>query len=229
MKASYPVALQPRKKPVQARAAFTVEALAEATIQVLLTVGLDRLTTNHVAKRAGVSVGTLYQYYPNKLSLLSALLEEHMEKVADAVEVACVNAEGKPLAEMVDVIVQRFLDAKLKRTDISVALYKISGQVGGPVIVERTTKRCRKALGNLIKTASDIALPPDKFAVEMLFAAMSGATRSVLEAGATSVLVANLRKHLVLLCQSYMVAATGGCSVDARDPSVDKLLFPSAR
>ena len=51
---------------------MTVEAISEATIQVLLAVGLDRLTTTRVAERAGVSVGTLYQYYPNKQALLYA-------------------------------------------------------------------------------------------------------------------------------------------------------------
>lgn len=187
---------------------MTVEALEEATIQVLLTVGLDRLTTNHVARRAGVSVGTLYQYYPNKQSLLFALLEQHMEKVSEAMETACDKAQGKPLLEMVGEVVQRFLDAKLARTDISTALYKISAEIGGPAIVKRTSKRCRTALENLIRTAPDIVSAPDKVAVEMMFAAMSGATRSVLETGAAPATVVTLRKQLVLLCQSYMVAAT---------------------
>ncbi len=208
MKASSAVAYQPRKTPVQARAAVTVEALEEATIQVLLTVGLDLLTTNRVARRAGVSVGTLYQYYPNKQSLLFSLLERHMEKVSEAMETACEKARGKPLLEMVSEVVQRFLDAKLARTDISTALYKISAEIGGPAIVERTSKRCRKALVNLIQTAPDIVSSPDRFAVDMMFAAMSGATRSVLETGAAPATVVNLRKQLVLLCQSYMVAAT---------------------
>jgi len=208
MKTSSTLGYLPRKAPVQARSAVTVKALEEATIQVLLTGGLERLTTNRVARRAGVSVGTLYQYYPNKQSLLFALLEQHMEKVSEAMEAACNNARGRPLLEMVGEVVQRFLDAKLARTDISTALYKISAKIGGPAIVKRTTKRSQKALGDLIPTAPDIAIPPDKFAVEMMFAAMSGATRFVLESGAAPAMVANLRKHLVLLCHSYMVAAT---------------------
>jgi len=51
-----------------------VGAISEATIQVLLSDGVERLTTTRVAERAGVSVGTLYQYYPNKQSLLFAVL-----------------------------------------------------------------------------------------------------------------------------------------------------------
>ena len=66
-----------------------MEAISEATIQVLLTHGAERLTTTRVAERAGVSVGTLYQYYPNKRSLLFAVFEDHLNKVARAVEAAC--------------------------------------------------------------------------------------------------------------------------------------------
>ena len=85
-------ALKPRKTPVQARAEVTVEAICEATIQVLLSHGAERLTTTRVAERAGVSVGTLYQYYPNKRSLLFAVLEHHLNNVAGRVEVACGSA-----------------------------------------------------------------------------------------------------------------------------------------
>ena len=69
-------------------------------------------------------------------------------------------------------------------------------------------ERPRKALGAMIQTAPDIATPPGKFAIEMMFAAMAGATRSVLEAGASPPLIPKLRDHLVLLCQTYMVAVT---------------------
>jgi len=70
MAADVATAFEPRKMPVQTRATVTVGAICEATIQVLLSHGPDRLTTTRVADRAGVTVGTLYQYYPNKPSLL---------------------------------------------------------------------------------------------------------------------------------------------------------------
>ena len=69
--------------------------------QVLLSPEADRLTTTRVAERAGVSVGTLYQYYPNKQSLLFAVLEDHLDRVSAVVEAARRRARGKPLAEMV--------------------------------------------------------------------------------------------------------------------------------
>ena len=81
--------LEPRKSPVQARSAASVEAILEATIQVLVDAGKERLTTTRVARRAGVSVGTLYQYFPNKSALLQAALKRHLDEVTDAIELVC--------------------------------------------------------------------------------------------------------------------------------------------
>src|SRR5579859_6301141 len=113
--------LEPRKTPVQARAEATVGAISEAAIQILLSHGLDRLTTTRVAERAGVSVGTLYQYYPNKQSLLLAVLASHLDNVATAVEAACEQARGQSLAAMISAVVNAFVDAKMERADVALA------------------------------------------------------------------------------------------------------------
>jgi AcrR family transcriptional regulator len=202
-----PTALEPRKTPVQARSAATVDAIYEATIQVLLSQGAERLTTTRVAERAGVSVGTLYQYYPNKRSLLFAVLEEHIDAVTEAVEAACEQACGKPLADAVKDVVEAFVDAKTRRTDISTALYQIAADVDGPALVKRAAQRWQKAVTTVLRAAPDAVLREEKFTIQMVFAAMAGTTRSVLEAGASPAMVRNLRDHLVLLCQSYVAAA----------------------
>jgi AcrR family transcriptional regulator len=202
-------AFEPRKTPVQTRAAATVEAIFEATIQVLLTHGGDRLTTTRVAERAGVSVGTLYQYYPNKESLLFAVVENHLEKMIVAVEAACEQTRHKPLSEMIRIVVEAFVDAKLERSDISVALYQIMPNVGGPALVKKTRLRMRKALMAMLQTATDTKSEPDGFAIDLMGAAMAGALRAALEEGGSPSMVRKLREHLVLLCQSYMATATG--------------------
>ena len=206
-------AFEPRKTPVQARAAVTVEAISEATLQVLLSQGADRLTTTRVAARAGVSVGTLYQYFPNKQALLFAVLENNVEKIVLAIETACEQACGKPLCEMIRHVVEAFVDAKMERPDVSVALYQAlyqtCAELTGPTLIKRATQRFREALNAMLQTAPDAKVPPDRFAIDMTIAAMAGATRWVLETEAPPAIVRKLREQLVLLCQSYMAAVMG--------------------
>jgi AcrR family transcriptional regulator len=125
----------------------------------LLSHGTERLTTTRVAERAGVSVGTLYQYYPNKQSLLFAVLEHHMNNVAARVEAVCESARHKPLAEMIKEMVEAFVDAKMERVDISVVLYRVSGDVGGPALIKRASQRSgrsfrRRQMLNFYRTNS---------------------------------------------------------------------------
>jgi AcrR family transcriptional regulator len=107
-----------------------VDAILEATIQVLLQIGKDRLTTTRVAVRAGVSVGTLYQYFPNKSSLLQATLKRQLEEVASTVERVCREQKGKPLSHMATAMVNAFLEAKMRKAKTSVAMYSVSSDVG---------------------------------------------------------------------------------------------------
>ncbi len=73
-----PIAKAPRKRPRQRRSQQTVAAILEATAHILVTDGYNKLTTNRVAEVAGVSIGSLYQYFPNKQALVLALAEEHL-------------------------------------------------------------------------------------------------------------------------------------------------------
>ena len=72
---------RPRKRPVQQRAVFTVDAIVEAAAYILVKEGWDRFTTNRVAERAGVNIASLYQYFPNKDAILAELQRRHRSKV----------------------------------------------------------------------------------------------------------------------------------------------------
>jgi len=87
----------PRKQPVQARSRLTVKAIVEATAQVLVAVGYERATTDVIAARAGVSIGTLYQYFPNKESLVAALIKDHVDEITRLLEAALAAAADASL------------------------------------------------------------------------------------------------------------------------------------
>ena len=75
-----PAVLRPRKTPRQPRSAETVAAILEATAQVLEVAGFAGFNTNAVARRAGVGIGSLYQYFPNKDALIIALMRRETER-----------------------------------------------------------------------------------------------------------------------------------------------------
>lgn len=83
-----------RKKPTQARAAATIDAIVEAAAQVLQKEGEDALTTGKIAERAGVSIGSIYQYFPNKDAILLALIRRERDLIG--AEVARKIAEIEP-------------------------------------------------------------------------------------------------------------------------------------
>ena len=99
--------LNPRKKPSQSRSRFTVDQILEAAAQVFAAKGYAGGTTNHIARRAGVSVGSLYQYFPNKEAILVALVEQHMTAASRSLQAMMDQAleEGWDL----DVMIERFV------------------------------------------------------------------------------------------------------------------------
>jgi len=76
----------PRKLPQQDRSKTTVEAILIATARILTEEGYDRASTNRIAELAGVSIGSLYQYFPNKEALVAALVEQHINEMVVLVE-----------------------------------------------------------------------------------------------------------------------------------------------
>jgi hypothetical protein len=105
-------------------------------------------------------------------------------------------------------VVEAFVDAKIARADITVALYKVAPDLRGLALLKRVTQRLRKAVARMLESAPDTRTSPDEYAIQMMLAAMSGAIRSVLETGGSPVMMRKVREHLVLLCRSYMAAAT---------------------
>jgi AcrR family transcriptional regulator len=71
----------PRKQASQVRSRATVDALIEATARILVSEGFDRSSTNRIAEKAGVSIGSLYQYYPSKEGLVAAVIDRHNQEL----------------------------------------------------------------------------------------------------------------------------------------------------
>ncbi len=199
--------MEPRKTPVQARSTASVDAILQATIQVLLKDGKSKLTTTRIARRAGVSVGTLYQYFPNKSALLQALLKAHLDSVALAMETACETAHGAPLAKMAEAITSAFVTAKFRDLDASVALYAVSDDVEGKRLARAMHVRATKAMSTLFQTAIDKRIQEPDVVAATLLGAMAGVSRAMLEKELSRAAMATLEKELTVMLRAYLEAS----------------------
>jgi AcrR family transcriptional regulator len=110
-----------RKQPQQARSADLVAAILEAAVQVLAKEGAARFTTARVAEKAGVSVGSVYQYFPNKAAILFRLQSDEWRQTTDMLR-AILEDAGKPPFERLRILVHAFVRSECEEAGMRVAL-----------------------------------------------------------------------------------------------------------
>jgi AcrR family transcriptional regulator len=101
----------PRKSASQDRSRLTVDALLEATARVLVKDGYDRASTNRIAHVAGVSIGSLYQYFPSKEALVAAVIDRHMQRTTQLARDALIKVAMAPVEEAIRELVKLGIDA----------------------------------------------------------------------------------------------------------------------
>jgi AcrR family transcriptional regulator len=116
---------EPRKRPQQERSRIAVEAILEATTRILTEEGYEKANTNRIAERAGVSIGSLYQYFPNKESLMTALMVQHSDEIVELVESKLLDFYDAPVEIVIPEIVKAAIgtsdaNAESRRTDCRV-------------------------------------------------------------------------------------------------------------
>jgi AcrR family transcriptional regulator len=111
-----------RKAPTQQRAQATVQAILQAAAHILGRRGWMKFTTNEVAQAAGVSIGSLYQYFPNKLALAEALRERHLEAVLGAL---APPGEAQAAAATIDQLAARLVDGVIAVHSIDPPLHRV--------------------------------------------------------------------------------------------------------
>ena len=114
-----------RRTPRQARAGSTVEVILGAALQLLEAEGVERLTTNHIAARAGVSIGTVYQYFRDKDDILAALAQQRAGAVRDDIAQLVISPPGaNAIRAIVQALTRSFDDAPRARAALLDAMYR---------------------------------------------------------------------------------------------------------
>ncbi|MAU19579.1 MAG: TetR family transcriptional regulator [Martelella sp.] len=216
MPAATPPSLSPRKKPRQARAAVTLDAVYEASIQLLVGGGVARLTTTRVAERAGVSVGTMYQYFPHKQALIYALNERYLEALAIRLEAVCESHHGSSLGDMCEALIETYFQAKTERADVTRALYASVVELDNGALVANFADRADACTKAMLASASDATIPDLETVSLALLTTIFGAVRNAFERNLDAGEIAALKRQIIVMCRAYLEAVAGATNTKSQ-------------
>jgi AcrR family transcriptional regulator len=171
-------------------------------------VGKDQLTTTRVADRAGVSVGTLYQYFPNKSSLLQAVLRRHLLEVTEAVERVSLEQHGHTPHCMATALIHAFLHAKMSNASASAALYAVSSELDSASILREMQLRNDVAIVAMFRSAQPPLTADPTLVASVVQGALAGVSRRILDQGAIPAQIETHRQHLIHMLCAYLNHAT---------------------
>ena len=198
-----------RRIPRQARAGETVALILEATTQILETGGLAALTTNAVAERAGVSIGTLYQYFADKNALVIALAQRERQVVLDEVARA-LKGDDDPTPEarvraMVRALINAFGGRRRARRAVTQAIFALGAtrEFMAPVLAFIAAEGAR--IGNNPQSMFSTLAPEQIF---VLSRSMMGAVRSAVMEEQPLLTSRTFEDEIVRLVMAYLQAVT---------------------
>ena len=192
-----------RKMPRQTRSKTTVESILTASAHILGRRGWDGFTTNEVAEVAGVSIGSLYQYFPNKLALLEAITIRHLDAIL--VLLRAIDDDSIPFTQQVQRLVRGMIaihstDPALHRVLLEEAP-RIRRLKSAHAVFEVEYLRCYAAV--MARPGGRRDRPADQAAAEMLSAAVAGAIHDAAHRGTLRNPV--LQKELADMVSAYLL------------------------
>lgn len=153
--------LRPRKEPRQARSRATVEAILEAAAQIVEVDGVNGTTTQRIADRAGVSIGTLYQYFPTMEAVLAALLGARVEGAFARLARLALEADSRPLGELVATVVEQLFATFLQRPRLTFELLEHRSRVLDPAARTRRHALAAEFIEEGLRRRSERLAPGD--------------------------------------------------------------------
>ena len=170
-----------RKRPRQARSERLVAAILEAATRVLTRDGARRFTTARVAEAAGVSVGSLYQYFPNKESILFRLQANEWRQTGALIEIQFTDSTRPPLERLRSVVLT-FFRSEYDEAELRVALKDAAPLYrDAPETRERRQEGRQRSLAFMRQILPDVAAREQAFITDLIMTALSAIGKTVSE------------------------------------------------
>ncbi len=151
---------KPRKQPLQARSRETYAAILEATARILETEGLEAANTNAIAERAGVSVGSLYQYFPDKAAIFAELIIVSETELGDMLEALVSSTSGQTLEERLDLLVNASVAQQMARPQLARLLDYLEATLPADAKMQAADERILNLIVRLLREHRDMIVRP---------------------------------------------------------------------
>jgi AcrR family transcriptional regulator len=207
-----PQRVQARKKPLQERSRQTVGAILHAATRVFSDLGYANTSTNHIAEQAGVSIGSLYQYFPSKDAILLALAEQHVENAFAAVLEEVREKRAAPPRELLRALVDALLRAHQKEPRLHRVLFEeahLLDQSFRRRLEELDDRALRLAREIIEERCNELAVGNPEMASFIVVHVLEGITHTTAIRHPEVMSRPEFREELFRLLESYLLGPPG--------------------
>ena len=207
-RSSAPAVSKPLKRPSQARAKFTVQAIYDAFVRIWQSKGWDGLTTRAVALETGIAVGTLYDSFPNKQSLLSGYVRHYIDVLLDAIEQQVIMIPDLDWQQRVQRLVRLTCGMDVPELPyFDSGMLALEHQIAEPKHHRRVYDEISAQWQRAFDACTDLPYRPDPATVKALYLAVWGGRRYLLLAQPQDIEAQTWVAEMERLCHAVLVQA----------------------
>ena len=196
-------AAKPRKRPLQTRSRETVAVILEATARILEAEGLEAANTNAIAARAGVSIGSLYQYFPDKSAIFAELIHKAEADLGDNLEMLLARTAGLALEERVVILVKAGVGQQMQRPQLARILDYLEASFRTDPILKAADERILRLIMQLLEEHKEsIARPVSPATASDILSIVKGMVDGASFAGEVN--AAELEGRVMLAVLGYL-------------------------
>ncbi len=163
---------------------MTTESILEATAQILPKLGFEAASTNRIAEAAGVSIGSLYQYFSNRDAIINSLIEREVERHFQVTSTKLMDLKNAPPPELVEGILEVVLTLFEDRRDLRAMLFQRIGRFSAVTRMEQVENRFTALLAEVLATRkSETRIQDEKLSAFVLTHSVMGVVRANLTPG----------------------------------------------
>ncbi len=205
-----------RKQPQQSRSNELVASLLQAATQVLAKEGAARFTTARVAERAGVSIGSLYQYFPNKAAILFRLQRDEWQQTTDLLSQILANNQQPPL-QRIHTLVHAFIQSECDEAEMRVALNDAAPLYRDAPEAQEIKAAAEQTMRTFMHEAlPDASEPARELAGRLITDTMSTVGKQFSESPRTEAEVRVYAEAMAQMFCAYLEELAVGCSARVR-------------